>query len=161
MASQEEGVERALIARICSHFGTGFDFTSGVDADFKLTASRVSEPTRIIFCNYVCGLMDETSTIRAVGIKFSARLLNYNGSRGHNTTHTTLYIIQCPGEACRVFQGAHKFVVFRQGYCTTKEGSCNGSDEYGTKSLSIRPAWLSKCEYNRDCSSASTDLMLE
>lgn len=54
MESQEDGVDRALIVRICSHFATGFDFACGVDAgDSKFAARRVSEPMRIIFYNYV------------------------------------------------------------------------------------------------------------
>jgi len=52
MASQEDmDVDRALIARICSHFDTGFDVASDVDVDSKFAASCVPDPTGTIFYN--------------------------------------------------------------------------------------------------------------
>lgn len=74
--------------------------------------------------------MYKTYTICAFRAKF--RLLigtNNNRPRGHSTTRTTLYIIQRPSKACRIFKGAHKSVVFRQGHRAAKEGTRNGSDE--------------------------------
>ena len=50
-------MDRPLIARICSHFDSGFDVASDVDIDSKFAAPFDS--TKTIFRNYIFGSKDE------------------------------------------------------------------------------------------------------